>query len=105
MSISASDLKKKYSVLLIEKIDTVEGPMWRVDVGIRRAWPLHLLDHRPWEKFARRLFPVRTFVGTGMCWHEVVGDNCHMPGKHAEALNALIVEEILKNGTAQILSA
>ena len=45
---------------------------WRISLGIRRAWPLCWLNHRPWERFERRGYPVRTFVGFGgQAWFEI----------------------------------
>lgn len=78
----------RYEVIGILK--TKDGENWRVDVGIRRAWPVYLFDHRPWEKFARRQLPVRTFVGRGIAWVEIVGDQYFGAGKHVPVLNAII---------------
>ena len=82
----------KYEVLGVSRAEN--GTDWRVDVGVRRLWPLYLFDHRPWEKIPRRCFPVRTFVGRGLAWCEVAGQRYLGAGKHIPVLNAIISDSI-----------
>lgn len=87
----------KYEVIGISK--TKDGKNWRIDVGIRRAWPLYLFDHRPWEKIARRHFPVRTFIGRGIAWGEIVEGQYLGAGKHVPILNAIISDYTITTET------
>ena len=70
----------EYSIFSVrieqEEIDGKTRNIWMVELGIRRAWPLSWFDHRPWEKTARCLPPVRTFIGRGLYWYEIKKRKC-----------------------------
>ncbi len=87
---------ERYEVLGVSR--SADGENWRVDVGIRRSWPLYLFDHRPWERFPRKHFPVRTFVGRGLAWFEVVDGRYFGAGDHVSVLNAIISEHAVSVG-------
>ena len=84
---------------LIKVSQTEDGNRWQIDIGIRRMWPIYwIVDHRPWENFARRKFPVQTFVGKGMNWHRVSDKGNHHT-EYTHLLNAIISQFTLLTET------
>jgi len=89
---------RKYQVIGFDLIKSSEGSRWRVDLGIRRMWPFSWIDHRPWEEFARRAYPVKTFIGNGDTWHELRGeDKQYNVIGFTEVLNSIVAREALKS--------
>ena len=78
----------KYQVIHVGK--TEDGKKWHIEIGICRDWPLSWVDHLPWEKFPRQAYPVRTFVGVGLSWFEIVDGVYMFPGVHTPVLNAIV---------------
>jgi len=86
----------EYEMMWIEITKSKDGLLaWRIDLGIKRIWPLSWLDHRPWESFCRRHYPVKTFIGSGDCWYELRGDKAFGAGRYVAVLNAIVSEEAL----------
>lgn len=80
----------KYRAMSITVEEFDGKPAWQVDLAVRRPWPLCWLDHRPWEKFERRCWPARTFMGFGgLAWFEMKNDVLCGAGGLGDVLNGI----------------
>ena len=82
----------KYQVLKVEVVESGERPQWRIDLGIRRMWPLSWYDLK---------YPVKKFIGSGYAWCEIRQDKAYAVGGLTPVLNAIASEEALKLITSE----
>ena len=102
----------RYSDLEVLFIGVVESSSknrkaWRIDIGVKRQWPMSWLDCPPWRKANPKHFPVRTFMGTGgLAWSEIIDGKYLGVGELRNQLNGLIAMEVLSkaNSSSEINS-